>query len=184
MDIFSQNPNDYLFHDTVLEELEFSLQQTECKATQLGLVRDMLNLLQLEHCAGRDPRSLSGGEKQRVALGCVLIKKPEVLLVDEPTRGLDRALKTLLGNLLREFIGRGAAILLVTQDIDFAAEYADRVGLLHQGELLEVVERKTFFDRTMFYTPTVRRLFRGIAEGLASVEEAVALLQQTKEVVQ
>ncbi|MEM9444376.1 MAG: ABC transporter ATP-binding protein [Verrucomicrobiota bacterium] len=180
----SQNPHDYLFHDTVYEELKFSLEQSTLHSMdETNVIKQMLHQLQLDGLEERDPRTLSGGEKQRLALGCVLIKKPEILLIDEPTRGLDQDLKELLGKLLRSYLDQGSSILLATQDVDFAAEYADRIALIESGKMSHLLEAKHFFKQG-YYTSTVRRLFRGFSEDVYHAKSAKERLSHIKESVQ
>lgn len=115
-----QNPNDYLIHDRVADE-----------APAEALARfDLLDL------ADRDPRDLSGGERQRLALAIVMQDRPAVLMLDEPTRGMDRARKSELVAVLRDVARQGTAVVLVTHDVEFAAEFAERVLLLDDGQIL------------------------------------------------
>ncbi|MFY9470218.1 MAG: ABC transporter ATP-binding protein, partial [Solirubrobacterales bacterium] len=118
--LLMQNPNDYLIHERVADE-----------APLPGLRRFGLGEL-LE----RDPRDLSGGERQRLALAIVTQDDPVALLLDEPTRGMDREHKADLAELLRELADSGIAIVVATHDSEFAAEFARRVVLLGGGRVL------------------------------------------------
>lgn len=115
-----QNPNDYLIHERVSEE-----------APAGALAR-----FGLEKFGDRDPRDLSGGERQRLALAIVMQSDPAVLLLDEPTRGMDQSRKLELSQLLRSIADRGAAVLVATHDAEFAAHFAQRALLLGSGSLL------------------------------------------------
>jgi energy-coupling factor transporter ATP-binding protein EcfA2 len=115
-----QNPNDYLIHERVADE-----------APQSALAR-----FGLSEYGERDPRDLSGGERQRLALAIVMQADPAVLLLDEPTRGMDQARKLELAALLREIADRGTAVLVATHDTEFAATFARRALLLGSGRLL------------------------------------------------
>ncbi|MFY9488171.1 MAG: ATP-binding cassette domain-containing protein [Solirubrobacterales bacterium] len=119
--LLMQNPNDYLIHDRVSDEAP---DEALCRFGLAGL-RD------------RDPRDLSGGERQRLALAIVTQDNPVALLLDEPTRGMDRELKHQLAEQLIEMADAGVAVVLATHDAVFAAEFAHRVLTLDAGRLVE-----------------------------------------------
>lgn len=127
-----QNPDMLLFADTVRGELEFTLRARGRPAGEYG---DLPHLLGLEPHLGRYPRDLSVGERQRVALAAVLVASPRILLLDEPTRGLDYAQKDALEAFLRAQCAAGRAIVLATHDVELAARCADRIVLLEQGRV-------------------------------------------------
>ncbi|MBI4355222.1 MAG: ABC transporter ATP-binding protein [Candidatus Omnitrophica bacterium] len=128
----SQTPNDYLFHDTVLEEITYSLR--ELGLDDDGSAQQLMEELELTRYRQANPRDLSVGERQRVALASVLVTRPRVLLLDEPTRGLDHLLKAALAARLRRWAhGEGRAIVVVTHDRVFAASCADRRLKLSAG---------------------------------------------------
>lgn len=115
-----QNPNDYLIHERVADEAP----------------ADSLERFGLARFTERDPRDLSGGERQRLALAIVMQEDPAVLLLDEPTRGMDAARKIALASLLGEIAGRGVAVLVATHDVEFAARFAQRALVLGGGRVL------------------------------------------------
>jgi energy-coupling factor transport system ATP-binding protein len=115
-----QNPNDYLIHERVGDEAPV----------------DALARFGLDGFEDRDPRDLSGGERQRLALAIVMQSDPAVLLLDEPTRGMDQSRKLELAELLREVADRGTAVLVATHDAEFAATFAQRALLLGSGSML------------------------------------------------
>jgi energy-coupling factor transporter ATP-binding protein EcfA2 len=129
-----QDPNALLFADTVLDELLITLQNHGLDPSENNYHPEMLlKRLGLEDKAGHYPRDLSTGERQRVALGAILITHPGALLLDEPTRGLDYAAKQTLLSLLRTWRNEGMAILMVTHDVELAVQAADRVILMEKG---------------------------------------------------
>lgn len=131
----SQNPDDYLFEDTVESELRYTLKNFDREDD--GSIDQTLNQFDLLKYKHKYPRELSGGERQRLAIAALLIAKPKVLLLDEPTRGLDQQLKIKLGLLLQDIIlTYRCTIVLVTQDIEFAAEFAGRVIQISQGRMV------------------------------------------------
>lgn len=111
--------------------------------------------------AGAYPRDLSVGERQRAALGAILVTRPGALLLDEPTRGLDYAAKETLTHLLHGWRDAGMAILLVTHDVELVAEIADRVMLMQQGTLIADGPPSEVLISVPAFTPQVARLFRG-----------------------
>jgi len=167
----SQNPNDYLFQDTVAEELRFTLDNLGLPDE--GRAGRLLERLGLARCRQTNPRDLSSGERQRVALASVMVAGPRILLLDEPTRGLDYGLKAALGNLLREIAEGGTAVILVTHDVEFAAEYTCRVVMMFDGRIAGDGPKHAVLGNSMFYAPQISRLFRGIDSGVLTFREAV-----------
>lgn len=179
----SQNPGEHLLQETVEEELVFTLLNLGRKADEK--VTALLQELELEEYRHTHPRDLSSGERQRVALAAVLVAEPRILLLDEPTRGLDRRLKVRLGNLLRCLAARGIAVLLVTHDVEFASEYAQRVAMLFEGRVVVDGLVSKVLPTSMFYAPQVSRLLRGSGmergekAALVTFQEAFAYLSRT-----
>ena len=172
----SQNPNDYLFHDTVEEEVHFGCRIRGSENERWP--QRLMGMLSLEEMAQINPRDLSGGERQRVALAAVLATNPAVLLLDEPTRGLDNLLKQRLGDILAELSRQGKAILVVTHDVEFAAELASRVLIMADGEIIADGSREEILTESLHYAPQVNRLFRGYVPGVVTINQATALLQE------
>ncbi len=157
-----QDPNALLFADTVQEELLVTLRNhhLDTGAYSPSLL-DLLGQLGLAEMAGRYPRDLSTGERQRVALGAVLVTRPGALLLDEPTRGLDYTAKRTLLNLLRNWRHEGMAILLVTHDVELAAQAADRLILLENGLLAAQGSPDEVLSGSPIFAPQVARIFPG-----------------------
>ncbi len=123
---------------------------------------ELLELFGLSELSGRNPLDLSGGERQRLALAKLLSGKPDVLLLDEPTKGMDAAAKRELVELLRRLAAEGTSVLLVTHDTSFAADCADICGFLFDGEILSEAPPEEMFRENYFYTTPKARLERGI----------------------
>jgi energy-coupling factor transport system ATP-binding protein len=168
-----QDPNALLFADTVEEELLVTLRNHQ-RSPQAGEVTRLLSRLGLEDKAAAYPRDLSTGERQRAALGAVLVAHPGVLLLDEPTRGLDYASKQALVGLLRGWRDEGMAILLVTHDVELAAEAADRVILLENGSLKASGSPHKVLSAAEGFAPQMVKVFPG--QGVLTVEQALAKL--------
>jgi energy-coupling factor transport system ATP-binding protein len=154
-----QDPNALLFADTVRDELLITLRNHGM--ADLGAVETLLARLGLAQLADAYPRDLSAGQRQRVALGAIMITRPRALLLDEPTRGLDYAAKQQLAELLREWRAEGIASLLVTHDVEFAALLADRTILLGRGEVIADGPSATVLAASPLFAPQIARLFPG-----------------------
>jgi len=128
----SQNPNEYLFCKTVREELSFTLDNLGVG----GDIDNMLKRMHLNHLSEKHPLDLSSGERQRTALASILIAEPEIIILDEPTRGLDWKTKTELVSLLNKLRSAGKTIIVVTHDMHLVAESADRVIKLKRGRVI------------------------------------------------
>ncbi|MGB9792270.1 MAG: ABC transporter ATP-binding protein [Thermacetogeniaceae bacterium] len=166
-----QNPNSCLFQETVEDELRFTLDNLGLEDG--GAIEDVLKKLGLLQHRRSNPRDLSSGERQRVALASILVARPPLLLLDEPTRGLDIRLKRELGSCLYDLARDGLTILMVTHDTEFAAEFAARVILMHDGRIVGDGTKHDVLEDSLFYSPQMARLFRGAAEGVLTIEEGL-----------
>jgi energy-coupling factor transport system ATP-binding protein len=171
----SQEPGDYLFMPTVREELGFSLKNMGLPDD--GCLDELLRTLSLEQLDMSNPRDLSSGERQRVALASVLVTRPRLILLDEPTQGLDYGLKGELGKILLDLKRRGTAIFMITHDVEFAAEYASNIILMSEGSIVAEGNKYEMLSNSTFYSPQISRLFNGIAPGVLTVEEGIELLR-------
>lgn len=121
----------------------------------------------------RHPFDLSGGEQQKAAIAKLLLRKPRILLLDEPTKGLDAEAKSSLASLLRRICESGAAVVMVTHDIEFAAEYSDECSLIFDGTVVSGGDPKTFFAGNNFYTTAANRMARGILPGAVTCGDVI-----------
>ena len=132
-----QNPDVQLFNPSVFDEVAFGpLQLGWSKETIRERVLEMLVAMEISHLGDRPPHRLSGGEKKRVALASVLVLEPEVLLLDEPTAGLDPNSATQIVELLASWKGSTKAVITATHELDLLEEIADRCCLLKSGRLI------------------------------------------------
>lgn len=137
--------------------------------------------LGLAELLDRHPFDLSGGEQQKLGLAIVLLKRADILLLDEPTKGIDRQATAVIADLLRAEAKRGAAILIASHDVDFNAAMADRCLLLFDGGIQSEAEPHEFFKGNKFYTTAINRIIRPWFPEVITVEEAAAaLLAQDK----
>ena len=147
-----QNARSLFMADTVEKELLDSAEQDKAKAVQ------MAERLELTPLLARHPYDLSGGEIQRLAVGKLLLREATVLLLDEPTKGLDAYAKAELAQLLLTLCREGTSILIVTHDVEFAARYATGCALMFDGLLLSEGEPHDFFAGNRFYTTDANRI--------------------------
>jgi energy-coupling factor transport system ATP-binding protein len=166
-----QNPGALLFKDTVLEELAFTRQGHKLPPDPAA-DRALLARLGLAEQAERYPRDLSTGQRQRVALAAILVAEPQVLLLDEPTRGLDYAQKEALTAILRELRRQGRAILLATHDVELVARSADRVLLLGEGQVVVDGPTRQVMTGSLVFASQINKLYRD--PRYLVVEDAVA----------
>jgi energy-coupling factor transport system ATP-binding protein len=124
-------------------------------------VTALLRQLGLEQHADDYPRDLSVGERERVAIGAVTATEPRLMLLDEPTRGLDYAAKRALADLLDQWKTQGAAVLLVTHDVEFVAECADRVMIMSEGRLIADGTARDVLSASSVFAPQIAQLFPG-----------------------
>lgn len=168
----AQNPDDTLFQDSVEEELRFTLDNLGLEDG--GVIDGVLKKLGLERHRKANPRDLSSGERQRVALAAVLVARPELLILDEPTRGIDCRLKEELGGLLAGLVKEGLTVVMVTHDVEFAAEYAERVVMMFDGRIVNDGSKEEVLAGSTFYSPQMARLFKDFAaEGVLTVREGI-----------
>jgi energy-coupling factor transport system ATP-binding protein len=166
----SQNPNDYLFQDTVEDELLFTLKNFGL--TDKSVVDEMLEKLHLSSYRKTNPRDLSSGERQRVALASVLVTRPRLIILDEPTRGVDLRLKAELGKFLQKEAEKGSTVIVVTHDVEFAAEFAAKVVMMFSGRIFGAGEKHEVLGRSIFYSPQIGKMCKGICEGVLTFAEA------------
>jgi len=167
-----QNSGDLLFADTVLEELHITLRNHGLTPQHAPVnPKTLLAQLGLADKAAAYPRDLSVGEQQRVALAAIGVMQPGALLLDEPTRGLDYRAKQRLIELLHHWQSNGAAILLVTHDVEMAAAAANRVILLSQGEIIAAGSPAAVLGSSPLFAPQIARLFPGT--GWLTVEDVL-----------
>ncbi|MDR1068686.1 MAG: ATP-binding cassette domain-containing protein, partial [Clostridiales Family XIII bacterium] len=134
---------------------------------------ELIKRLGLESLLDRHPYDLSAGEMQRAALVKALLQDPDILLLDEPTKGLDAFSRREIGAILTELKKAGKTIVVVTHDIEFAAMYGDRCSMLFSGGLIAEDFARAFFGNNMFYTTAINRMTRGLVGNCILEEDVV-----------
>jgi energy-coupling factor transport system ATP-binding protein len=151
-----QNPSALFFAETLRAELTFTLKHHRRSGFDPEAT---LATLGLEHAIDRNPRDLSGGERERAALAAVLVGGPRVLLLDEPTRGMDAVRKRALVATLLQLRDDGVAILLATHEVELVAEVATRVILLGDGRIVADGGPRTVLSGSLTFTTAVNKLY-------------------------
>lgn len=144
-------------------------------------VENVSQRMGIEHLLDRHPWDLSGGEIQKCAFAKILLADPKIIVLDECTKGMDSFAKKALGDILLDLKDEGRTILLVTHDLEFAAQYCDRCGLLFDGKIVAEDNAVEFFSRNRFYTTAAARLTRGFFSGAVTstaVRERLAMVKR------
>lgn len=161
----------------VKESVREDLLQSGDKVT----VENVSQRMGIEHLLDRHPWDLSGGEIQKCAFAKILLADPKIIVLDECTKGMDSFAKKALGDILLGLKDEGRTILLVTHDLEFAAQYCDRCGLLFDGKIVAEDNAVEFFSRNRFYTTAAARLTRGFFSGAVTstaVKERLAMVKR------
>jgi energy-coupling factor transport system ATP-binding protein len=154
-----QHPGSLLFSESVLAELAFT-RKGHGMAPDEAADFALLERLGLASVATRDPRDLSGGEQQRAALASILVAEPRIILLDEPTRGLDYVQKRNLAALLLSFKGEGRTVVMATHDVELAAACADRVVLMGEGQVVVDGPARDVMSDSQVFASQINKLFR------------------------
>ena len=184
--VLPQDPQSIFLKKTVLEDLysviggrknkkspEYPIDMKKEKA-----IEGIVSLTKLEELLERHPYDLSGGEQQRLALAKVLLLRPRILLLDEPTKGMDAEYKQELGKILNKLQQHGMTVFMISHDVEFVAEYADRVGLFFEGNVITSKETRAFFAGNNFYTTAANRMARQFFPDAVTGKDVVSCLKK------
>ena len=178
--LLPQNPQSLFVRKTVREDLfEIFDGRKIDKKLQNERVRRAVALCKLETLLDRHPYDLSGGEQQRAALCKVLLLEPEILLLDEPTKGLDAEFKQQFAGILAALTAQGVAVLMVSHDVEFCARYAHRCALFFDGNIVTQAAPRIFFSGNSFYTTSANRMARELLPEAVTVEDVIGCIGGT-----
>ena len=172
-----QDPKSLFVKKSVREELEEMTKDTSA-------ISEIARLCQIESLLGSHPYDLSGGEQQRAALAKVLLTKPRLLLLDEPTKGIDCFFKETFAKILADLKAQGITVIMVSHDVEFCARYADVVAMFFDGQILTADTPRRFFGANSFYTTAAHRMSRHVFDGAVTAEDVIALYRQNQEAAQ
>ncbi len=169
-----QDPKTLFVKNTVREDLE-EMTKDKNKITEIA------ETCQITELMNNHPYDLSGGEQQRAALAKVLLTEPKILLLDEPTKGMDSFFKEAFANILIKLKNQRITILMVSHDVEFCAKYADRVSMFFDGQVLTTDTPQKFFGGNSFYTTAANRMSKHIFKNAVTAENVVELYIKNKE---
>lgn len=173
--VMPQNPQSLFLKKSVLEELYDAVFDVE-KEKRENEIEYVIKLCELDNLLENHPYDLSGGEQQRVALAKMLLRKPDLLVLDEPTKGLDACFKRKLATILKSLQKNGMTVLMVTHYIEFCAEYADICAMFFDGKIVSEAPPRKFFAENNFYTTSAKRMADGIIENAVLDKDIIRAL--------
>lgn len=171
--VLLQNPILSFTHDSVREELEAVIKRNRIEKSKLD---EIVSLMEIGHILESNPYDISGGELQRAAIAKLLLLEPQILFLDEATKGMDAFFKSKFGALLRKLTSRGTAIVLVSHDIEFCAEFADRLAMFFDGGIIAEGTPREVLSGNNFYTTVAARMANGIVPDAVTAGELIETL--------
>ena len=167
--LLPQNPETLFSQKTVLAELQTMEKDRE-------KIENVIGFCELGELLDSHPYDLSGGEKQRAALSMLLLKNPDILLLDEPTKGFDAEFKLKFAKLLKRLKKSGICVIMVSHDVEFCAKYADVCAMMFDGKMVSENTPKKFFENNSFYTTAANRIAKNIIPGAVLEEDILKAL--------
>ena len=172
--LLPQDPKSLFVKKTVREELLEMLEKGESESR----IDEIAALCEITPLLSQHPYDLSGGEQQRAALAKVLLTDPKILLLDEPTKGIDSFFKQQFAAILQKLKERGVTIIMVSHDVEFCAKYADLVSMFFDGSVVTTNTPNQFFSRNSFYTTAANRMSRHVFENAVNNEDVIKLCKE------
>jgi energy-coupling factor transport system ATP-binding protein len=176
-----QDPVNLFVKKTVRADLEEMLSESSLSNEERKeRVAQVAQTVDIEALLDTHPLDLSGGEQQRAALAKILLSEPQILLLDEPTKGIDSFFKERLATLLDKLKRQGVTIVMVSHDIEFCARYADSVSMFFDGSIVTTNTPLRFFANNSFYTTAANRMSRHLFEGAIVDENVIARCKELR----
>ncbi|MGI6767071.1 MAG: ABC transporter ATP-binding protein [Lentihominibacter sp.] len=173
-----QDPQSLFVKKNVREDL-FEMLSSSDKGNE-AFIDEIAALCDISHLMSGHPYDLSGGEQQRVALAKVLLTRPKILLLDEPTKGIDNFFKLRFAKILQDLKERSVTILMVSHDVEFCARYADFVSMFFDGSVVTTNTPEKFFSKNSFYTTAANRMSRHVFEDAITNEDVIELCRRNQ----
>ena len=172
--LLPQDPQNLFVKKTVREDLAEMLASSRLPEADRALrIEHVIDVTDIESLLDKHPFDLSGGEQQRAALAKVLLTDPKILLLDEPTKGIDAFFKRQFASVLDDLKRDGVAIVMVSHDIEFCARHADAVAMMFDGEIVAQSTPRTFFSSNSFYTTATNRMSRDLFPRAITDEDVI-----------
>lgn len=169
-----QNPQTLFVKKTVIEDL---LEVFDGKKIpdidKKNRISEVVNLCNLKNLCNRHPYDLSGGEQQRVALAKILLLRPKILLLDEPTKGLDNEFKINFAKIINTLTHSGVTVIMVSHDVEFCAKYSHRCVMLFNGEIISEDTPRKFFTSNNFYSTSANRMSKNIIKDCVTDDDVI-----------
>ena len=172
--LLPQNPQTMFVKNTVAEDLLEALDSKKSNEDAILQIKTIAERCRIDHLLESHPYDLSGGEQQRAALAKLLLCKPDILLLDEPTKGCDSAFKHVFADILHELLQTDVTILMVSHDIEFCAKYTQRCMMFFDGAIVAEDDTTGFFVGNSFYTTAANRMARHLLPNVVLTEEIIA----------
>lgn len=175
--VLPQNPQTLFVKNTVKDDLYeiFKDKKLDSQLVDLKILK-VIDLCKLENLLDRHPYDLSGGEQQRLALAKVLLVDPEIIFLDEPTKGLDAEFKMYFAAILKKLLQDKVTIIMISHDIEFCAKYSDRCSLFFDGSVVTTDKTSKFFEGNSFYTTSANRMSRDYFNNIITPEDLILRL--------
>lgn len=180
--VLPQNPQSLFVKKTVeldlyeiLSDRKLAHEEKECRVEAVMKLCELMDLREMH------PYDLSGGEQQRAALAKVLLLKPDLLFLDEPTKGLDAHFKLKLADIFKKLTAFGVTLVMVSHDIEFCAAHADRCAMFFDGNITGIDEAREFFCGKNFYTTAANRMARQLLPNAVLVEDVIRACYKNSE---
>lgn len=169
-----QNPQTLFVKKTVAEDLEEIFCGSKIdKAERQRRIGSVVSLCMLEKLLKRHPYDLSGGEQQRAALAKILLLRPQILLLDEPTKGLDSEFKIIFSDIINALTQSGVTVIMVSHDVEFCAKYPHRCMMFFSGDIVSQESPRNFFASNSFYATSANRVSRGVIENAVTSDDVI-----------
>ncbi len=178
LSMLPQDPQSLFVKKSVREDLREMLPLGDHDAD--AKIAAIAEKCEIAHLLDRHPYDLSGGEQQRAALAKVLLTNPKIMLLDEPTKGIDAFFKEKLARVLKKLIADGMAVIMVSHDVEFCARYADYVSMFFDGQILTTNTPRRFFACNSFYTTAANRMSRHVFPDAVTAEDVIELYTRSK----
>lgn len=176
MAMLPQDPQSLFVHKTVKEDLGEMISSKD--ADKEAKIKNVAEICEITELLDSHPYDLSGGEQQRAALAKVLLTEPKILLLDEPTKGIDSFFKLKFAEIMEKLKAQGVTIIMVSHDVEFCAKYADTVSMFFDGGIVTTNTPNRFFSGNSFYTTAANRMSRHLFENTITNEDVIALCQK------